>query len=169
MSNRTRLTQPPRPHLPHHHPFNATVTVTTMDILLEKYKTLLNYCPHRPTVVHTSPAGVYHHFINTYKCISSWQTKSSPRSESGTRRMACQQQGTAARANAGMHCMILNTTVYMWLCTSVVIYNVHGQVMGIFAWQAPLNTLTGHSRKNQHLKVLIWGGGRGGLRISTLY
>ena len=40
--------------------------------------------------------------------------------------------------------------------------------MGIFAWQAPLNTLTGHSRKNQHLKVLIWGGGRGGLRISTL-
>ena len=37
-----------------------------MDILLEKYKTLLNYCLHRPTVVHTSPAGVYHHFINTY-------------------------------------------------------------------------------------------------------
>ena len=37
-----------------------------MDILLEKYKTLLNYCLHRPTVVHTYPAGVYHHFINTY-------------------------------------------------------------------------------------------------------
>ena len=50
----------------------------------------------------------------------------------------------------------------------MVIYNVHGQVIGIFAWQAPLNTLTGYSRKNQHLKVLIWGGGRGGLGISTL-
>ena len=33
--------------------------------------------------------------------------------------------------------------------------------MGIFAWQAPLNTLNGLSRKNEHLKVLIWGGGRG--------
>ena len=26
----------------------------------------------------------------------------------------------------------------MLLCTSVVIFNVHGQVMGIFAWHAPL-------------------------------
>ena len=51
----------------------------------------------------------------------------------------------------------------------MVIFNVHGQVMGTFACHAPLNTLIVHTpENNQHLKVLIWGGGRGGLRISTL-
>ena len=38
--------------------------------------------------------------------------------------------------------------------------------MGIFAWHAPTRLYT--SENNQHLKVLIWGGGRGGLIISTL-
>ena len=51
----------------------------------------------------------------------------------------------------------------------MVTFNVHGQVMGTFACHAPLNTLIVHTpENNQHLKVLIWGGGRGGLRISTL-
>ena len=40
--------------------------------------------------------------------------------------------------------------------------------MGIFAWQAPLNTLTGHSRKKSTFKSTNLGRGRGGLRISTL-
>ena len=40
--------------------------------------------------------------------------------------------------------------------------------MGIFAWQAPLNTLTGHSRKKSTFKSTNLGRGEGGLRISTL-
>ena len=43
--------------------------------------------------------------------------------------------------------------------------NVHGQVMGIFAWHAPTRLYT--PENNQHLKVLIWGG-EGGLIISNL-
>ena len=35
-------------------------------ILIEMFKMLMNYCLHRPRVVHTSPVGVYHHFIFTY-------------------------------------------------------------------------------------------------------
>ena len=68
----TCLSQPPRPISPI---INATVTIMTMDILLEKYKTLMNYCLHRPTVVHTSPAGVSHHFINTYVHLYFFMTK----------------------------------------------------------------------------------------------
>ena len=34
-----------------------------------------------------------------------------------------------------------------------------GQVMGMFAWHAPTRLCT--PENNQHLKVLIWGGGGG--------
>ena len=32
-------------------------------LLIEMVKMLMNYCLHRPTVVHTSPAGVYRQVI----------------------------------------------------------------------------------------------------------
>ena len=88
---------------------------------------LLNDCLQRPTVVHTSPAGVYHHFIFTYFRVL--QVK-----------LSCRL--AVSRAQDEWRASNLFQDIVM-----VAICNVHGQVMGIFAWHAPLDTLTGHSRK----------------------
>ena len=95
----------------------------------------MNYCLHSPTVVglHTSPAGVYHHFIFTYFRVL--QVK-----------LSCRLAVSRAQDEWRASNLLQDFKYYSVGPTSVMICNVHGQVMGIFAWHAPLNTLTGHSR-----------------------
>ena len=95
-------TAPPSPHQQcdrHHHDHGYII------LLIEIVKMLMNYCLHRPTVVHTSPAGVYHHLIFTYFRVL--QVKLSCR-------LAVSRAQDEWRASNALQpiCRILYTTVY---------------------------------------------------------
>ena len=82
---------------------------------------LMTYCLHRPTVVHTSPAGVYHNFVFTYFRVL--QVNLSCRLSVSR----AQDEWRASNLLQDIKFYRLNVTVYI----IVVIVNVHGQVMGM--------------------------------------
>ena len=130
----TRLTQPPRPHLPS----SSSMRPSPSWPLIEMVKMLMNYCLHRPTVVHTYPAGVYHHFIFTYFRV--FQVKL------GCRLTVSRAQDEWRASNLLQDIKYYRLHVTVYICGDLYMDRL---------WVHRLDT----PENNQHLNVLIWGGG----------